>query len=81
MLPLVRDSAWFMDTELLVLAERVGLRIADIPITWVDDDDSRVKIFATAWEDLRGIHRLRRTLRDRAGWAAMLRSRDDDGTA
>ncbi len=80
-LPLVRDRAWFLDTELLVLAERVGLRIADIPITWVDDDDSRVKIFATAWEDLRGIHRLRRTLGDRAGWAAMLRSRDDDGTA
>lgn len=75
------DEAWFLDTELLVLAERLGFRIADIPVTWVDDDDSRVKILSTAWKDLRGIHRLRRTLRDRAGRAARLQSRDGGGTA
>ena len=80
-LPLARDNAWFLNTEILVLAEQLGLRIADLPVTWVDDDDSRVKILSTAWKDLRGVHRLRRTFRDRAGWTAMLQSRDGGGTA
>ena len=42
------DTAWFFDTELLVLAERSGLRIAEVPVDWVDDPDSRVDIRATA---------------------------------
>lgn len=61
-LPLVKDESWFLDTELLVLAERLGYRIADIPVRWIEDDDSRVKIIRTAWEDLKGIARLRRLL-------------------
>lgn len=66
LLPLAEDEAWFLDTELLVLAERLGLRIADIPVRWVEDDDSRVKIVRTAWDDLKGVARLRRTLRSDA---------------
>ena len=46
MLPLVEDDAWFFDTELLVLAERAGLRIHEVPVDWVDDPDSRVDIAA-----------------------------------
>ena len=48
LLPLVEDDAWFFDTELLVLAERAGLRIHEVPVDWVDDPDSRVDIAATA---------------------------------
>jgi glycosyltransferase involved in cell wall biosynthesis len=59
LLPLVEDRAWFFDTELLVLAERSGLRIHEIPVDWTDSPDSRVKIIATALADLRGIWRLR----------------------
>ena len=66
LLPLAEDQAWFLDTELLVLSERLGLRIADIPVRWIEDDDSRVKIVRTAWDDLKGVARLRRTLRDEA---------------
>jgi putative flippase GtrA len=62
LLPHVRDTAWFFDTELLVLAERSGLRIAEIPVDWVDDPDSRVDIVATAIADLRGVGRLARAL-------------------
>ena len=60
LLPLVRDRAWFFDTELLVLAERAGLRIHEVPVDWVDDPDSRVDIVATALDDLRGVVRLAR---------------------
>jgi putative flippase GtrA len=58
LLPLVRDDAWFFDTELLVLAERSGLRIHEVPVDWQDDPDSRVDIVQTARDDLRGIARL-----------------------
>src|SRR5919204_1246331 len=58
LLPLVRDGAWFFDTELLVLAERMGLRIHEVPVDWVDDPDSRVDLVATALADLRGVARL-----------------------
>lgn len=62
LLPLVEDSGWFFDTELLVLAERAGLRIHEVPVDWVDDPDSRVDIVATAIADLKGIARLGRAL-------------------
>jgi glycosyltransferase involved in cell wall biosynthesis len=54
----VRDDGWFFDTELLVLAQRRGLRIHEVPVDWVDDPDSRVDIVRTALQDLRGIARL-----------------------
>ena len=62
LLPLVEDDTWFFDTELLVLAERSGLRIHEVPVDWVDDPDSRVDIVPTALDDLRGIVRLIRSL-------------------
>src|SRR3954453_19073383 len=58
LLPAVRDDGWFFDTELLVLAQRRGLRIHEVPVDWVDDPDSRVDVVATALADLRGVARL-----------------------
>jgi putative flippase GtrA len=58
LLPLTRDTGWFFDTELLVLAERAGLRIHEVPVDWIDDLDSRVDVLATALADLRGMVRL-----------------------
>ena len=54
----VRDQGWFFDTELLVLAQRRGLRIHEVPVDWVDDPDSRVDIVSTAITDLKGVARL-----------------------
>jgi putative flippase GtrA len=54
----VRDDGWFFDTELLVLAQRRGLRIHEVPVDWVDDSDSRVDIVHTAIADLKGVTRL-----------------------
>jgi glycosyltransferase involved in cell wall biosynthesis len=63
LLPLVRDQAWFFDTELVVQAQRAGLRIHEVPVDWRDDPDSRVDLVPTALEDLRGIWRLSGQLR------------------
>ena len=54
----VKDESWFFDTELLVRAQRRGLRIHEVPVDWTDDPDSRVRIMRTAAEDLRGVARL-----------------------
>lgn len=59
LVPEVEDQAWFFDTEVLTLAEKRGFRIADIPVEWIEDDDSRVKIAKTAWEDIKGVFRVR----------------------
>jgi putative flippase GtrA len=58
LLPLTTDTGWFFDTELLVLAERAGLRIHEVPVDWIDDPDSRVSVIGAALADLRGIARL-----------------------
>src|SRR3954468_16806055 len=58
LLPEVRDDGWFFDTELLVLAQRRGMRVHEVPVDWVDDADSRVDIVRTALADLRGVARL-----------------------
>lgn len=58
LLPHVEDDGWFFDTELLLLAEHNGLRIHEVPVDWVDDPDSRVRIVPTALADLRGMVRV-----------------------
>ncbi|GAA12236.1 glycosyltransferase [Gordonia alkanivorans] len=58
LLPFVVDTGWFFDTELLVLAEQIGLRIAEVPVDWVDDQDSIVDIVPTALADLKGCARV-----------------------
>ncbi|MFD3613847.1 glycosyltransferase [Streptomyces sp. NPDC058676] len=58
--PHIEDTAWFFDTELLVLAQRNRLRIHEVPVDWVDDPDSRVDIVRTAVDDLRGVGRMLR---------------------
>jgi putative flippase GtrA len=58
LLPIVEDNGWFFDTELLVLAERSGLRIHEVAVDWVDDPGSTVDIVKTAKTDLKGIARM-----------------------
>jgi hypothetical protein len=37
-----------LDTELLLLAERNGMRIHEVPVDWVEDLDSRVGLLTSA---------------------------------
>ena len=57
--PLVRDNGWFFDSELLILAQKCGYRIRELPVRWTDDPDTRVRILRTAWEDVKGLLRLK----------------------
>ena len=60
LLPSIEDEEWFFDTELLARAQRAGYRVAELPVRWVEDRDSRVRVVRTALADLRGVRRLRR---------------------
>ena len=60
LLPLVQDRGWFWDTELLLLASRGGWRVTFVPVRWVEDTDSRVRVVQTVWRDLKGLARMRR---------------------
>ncbi len=60
LLPTIVDNGWFFDTEMLVLAERNGLRIHEVPVDWEDDPDSRVAIARTAIDDLKGVARMKK---------------------
>lgn len=39
-----RERHWFWDTEVLVLAQRKGLRVKEIPVQWSEDAKGRTKI-------------------------------------
>lgn len=56
----IEDDEWFFDTELLYLAHRNGYRVHELPVRWIEDTDSRVKIVRTAWLDIKGVFRMRR---------------------
>lgn len=59
LVPLIENQGWFFDAELLLLAERFGFRVAEVPVKWTDDPDSRVKIVQTVSEHFMGLLRMR----------------------
>ena len=59
LVPLARDTGWFFDTELLILAEKNGYRIKEMPVRWTDDPDTRVRVVRTSYQNMRGLLRLR----------------------
>ncbi|NRQ34939.1 glycosyltransferase [Nonomuraea sp. NN258] len=65
LLDLIEDDAWFFDTELLLLAEHNGLRVHEVPVDWIEDTDSRVRVAKTACDDLKGLVRVAWTMSTR----------------
>ena len=57
--PLIEDNGWFFDTEMLLVAEKGGYSIEEVPVSWTDDPDTRVRILSTAWADFKGLLRMR----------------------
>jgi glycosyltransferase involved in cell wall biosynthesis len=60
LLPYVKDTGWFWDTELLLMARKGGWKVAFVPVRWVEDTDSRVKVVSTALKDMKGLLRMLR---------------------
>ncbi|MCX6793695.1 MAG: glycosyltransferase family 2 protein [Candidatus Gottesmanbacteria bacterium] len=60
-IPKIKDNKWFFDTELLVIAEKMGYRIYEEPVTWTDNPGSTVRVMKTAQGDLAGLWRLFKT--------------------
>jgi glycosyltransferase involved in cell wall biosynthesis len=60
--PMIENNNWFWDTELLILAEKMGYRIKDVPVRWVEDTTTTVKIGGTVMEDVKGLIRMSRTM-------------------
>ncbi len=58
-LPVVKNLNWFFDTELLIIAEKRGYRVREVPVQWAEDPGTTVKVLRTAWEDFKGLMRLR----------------------
>lgn len=56
----IEDNEWFFDTELLYLAHMNGYKVKELPVRWIEDKDSRVKIMRTAWLDIKGCFRMRK---------------------
>lgn len=58
LIPYILDNAWFFDSELLILAEKLNYRIYEEPVTWTDNPGSTVRVWKTAVGDLRGLYRM-----------------------
>jgi len=63
LLPQIENNNWFFDTEMLLLAEHNGFEIAEVPVRWIEDPDTRVKLASTIQEDLNGLWRVRKSFR------------------
>ncbi len=59
LLPYIVNNGWFFDAELLILAEKNGFRLFEAPVEWMEDLDSRVHLWSTAIEDIKGLVRMR----------------------
>ena len=59
--PYILNNLWFFDSELVVIMEKSGFKVCDVPIKWVDDRHTTVKIAGDSWEEFSGLLRLYKT--------------------
>lgn len=58
LLPIIKDNAWFFDSELLIVGEKAGYSIYEVPVVWTDNPGSTVRVLRTVYGDLEGLWRL-----------------------
>lgn len=61
LIPYIKDNEWFFDSELLIVGEKLGYKIYEVPVVWVDDLGTTVKVVKTAMGDIKGLLRLFKT--------------------
>ena len=59
-----RIDEFGFDVEVLWIARKLGLRVAEVPVTWLDDPDSKVRPVSDAWRMLVDLQRIRRADRE-----------------
>jgi glycosyltransferase involved in cell wall biosynthesis len=57
-------DGWFFATQLLLVSEMLGLKVQEIPVHWIDDGNSKVKIPNLTRQYISEISRLRRSLKN-----------------
>ena len=57
------DHGWFYTVEFLLRAERMNVKILDMPVTWTEDYDTTVRVWKTIKNYLVQMKRLRRVFR------------------
>lgn len=58
LLPNIKDNDWFFDGELLIVGEKSGYTIHEIPVHWVDNPGSTVRLLSTIFNDIEAMWRL-----------------------
>lgn len=65
-LPKVQNNEWFFDSELIILSEKSGYTIQEIPVHWSGQEEagrvSKVNIFSLSFEYMKKVFELRRRL-------------------
>lgn len=65
-LPKVKNSEWFFDSELVILAEKLGYKIKEVPVRWEEKQEkgrkSRVNVFSLALEYIKKALELKKRL-------------------
>ncbi len=55
----ITDGAWFWDAEMLVVAQRQGYTVQEVPVRWEERDDSAVGVIPVSAQLLQGAVRLK----------------------
>lgn len=58
------DHGWFYTVEFLLRAERKTIKIYDMPVLWVEDYDTTVKVWKTIKNYLRQMKRLKKLFKE-----------------
>lgn len=61
LIPHIKDNDWFFDGEMLIVGEKSGYKIYEIPVHWIDNPGSTVRLLSTIRNDIEAMVRLHQT--------------------
>lgn len=56
------SNDWFFSSELMIVAEKMNKKVLEIPISWTDDPNSKVKILNLSKQYIKSILKLKRII-------------------
>lgn len=58
-----RIDGFAFDTEILLLARQLGLRVDELPVEWINDVESKFRPLGDGWRSFRDLLKIRRLVR------------------